>query len=585
LRHRLAFVWDDLRLIDLRDGRLLFRAPLPVRHGFWPRPVIPSPDGRLVVAAAGPREVDVWSLERGVRLRTMKMGGKPGDAEDERVTLDEISPGGRFLVTEGRQRLWSLDTGREVTLSAPTAPGAQDRVLAFGPSDRWLRLGVGQRGHVYVDPVTGQTIPVLGRLWHPPDNRYHPVEGVYVDHQHRLVQVLEVPSGRVLWQHPEPDGDPRLQIDRRVVRSIRERGAPGALERVLAGLSPGLDLPAGEALLEHRVADPLLLVRTQRRAFAVHPGDRLVPLPANVASAIFQAGSVWRGLAFDVQRSVLSGVEAGGSGLQLWRLPSGRSLGPDSDGANLDRWLSERGVGWAARLSPRSSDRLRLWLRRGHPVLPSLDGRLVAVVEDARWLSLHRARDGARLWRRDLRRQLGDQPRAASTWAKADAWSIDGQWLAATTRQAEDDAGLRSLGALSVFHGRTGRSRRLWTAVIRCGPTFALRGADLVVGADSDEPGGRATTEIRRYDARSGRLRWRHRLLGQCQALSVDQHDRVLVVMERSSLQLALWQVRPDRRLLRLPDGLGSEAEFSPARRYLRTEHLDGTTVLWRVPE
>ncbi|MFI5806081.1 protein kinase [Streptomyces sp. NPDC051561] len=132
-----------------------------------------SRDGtRAVVAAvSGPRryELQVWDVDRGRPVRTLKAPGLP-------VTGLALSPDGRHALSaadDSRVRLWDLDRGRCLRTFTSHRAGLQDLLLSLGEGEativdddhaRWLRWEL---------PGRFSAAPALARPWRQADLDRH----------------------------------------------------------------------------------------------------------------------------------------------------------------------------------------------------------------------------------------------------------------------------------------------------------------------------------------------------------------------------------------------------------------------------
>jgi len=575
---RLSLVWEDMRVVDLRTRKIIWRhaqpdglvARLPNRVRF-------SPDGELVIVPRRKDHFGVWSLKTGKRLSSIAPG-KAKAGEYNELHFASFSPGGRFVVMDGRIKLVELRTGKVVKLPIQRKDLRDEDPLIFGDTDEQLMITNRRGGVINYNPVRRRRYRHSGA----PPRTLGPAAG---SHHKLMVQesktrciVRTQPSGRILMQYKsDPDKGP-FCIDEAAKRSLQTHGKLRIIDRARLRLPLKLTLPAGEKLTTAERVSSVVFIRTNRRVLLVHPDDRAVPVANSLWRVFSDAMARWSSVSYDRSHRVLSAVDVmNWPNLYLWRVPSGKLLNASRSAAGLDNWLKQQRVKWRPD-NPANSKRLRRkWVGSNQEGVSAPDGRVGAVLSDEGWLVLRRTMDGAELWRRDYRRKTPcglEHPRRPRL-----AWSARGGWLASYVPPGEGMSCYKP--ELRVLSRKTGRSKIFWKSSIDSGPVFAPRGTDFVV---ADEGHSEHTTDIRRYDASTGKLRWRTKVAGRCHGLVIDPVDRVLAVMEHPALHFALVQVRPRRTLIKLPAGLELVAKFSPRARYLHTEHLDRTEYLWRIP-
>ncbi len=471
-----------------------------------------------------------------------------------------------------------LRTGNEVKLPVQRKDLAEEDPLVFGDTDAELMI-TDRKGKITLyNPVQRRTYLAAAKRRRPTRSTVRIRQRITVHESRKRCVVRIQPGGRILMKYKiDPDAGPHC-LDEAAKKSVQERGKLRIVDRARLGLPLQLILPAGEKLKKIEVVNSVPFVRTNRRVLIVQPDDRLTSVAKSLWRVFRDDRGAWYSVAYDRDRQVLSAVDMTGlPNLYLLRVPSGKLLNASRSAAGLDDWLKQRRVKWRLD-NPANSKRLRRkWVGSLYHYSPAPDGRVGAVFTSEGWLVLRRTIDGADLWRRDYRRQtpcgLEHPPRPRL------AWSAHGGWLASYVPRGEGTSCYKA--ELRVLSRKTGRSKLLWKSSVDCGPVFAPRGTDFVV---ADMGYSERTTEIRRYDASTGKLRWRTKIEGRCHGLVIDPVDRVLAVMEHPALHFALVQVRPQRTLIRLPAGLELWAKFSPRARYLHTSHVDRTEYLWRIP-
>ena len=187
-------IWD---LESMQEIHALERgSPLPASVAF-------SPDGSMLALGLFEREITLWDVAKGQRMRTLEK------REDNRTKRMDFSPDGATLaagVIDGTIRLFDAASGRIVgVLKYPGETDIHD--LAFSPDGRYLASGGRVPAVVLWDAATNQVVRTFGltdnaiSMAFSPDGTVLASAGGY-EHQVRL---WDVESGEPLHVLPHKD--------------------------------------------------------------------------------------------------------------------------------------------------------------------------------------------------------------------------------------------------------------------------------------------------------------------------------------------------------------------------------------------
>ncbi|MFO0952621.1 MAG: protein kinase [Isosphaeraceae bacterium] len=222
-----------LRVWDVDDGRERFAVSLPTRSpaNYWRFIALDDRGARLALATVGPDtqggEVFVWDVDSGAeRLR------RSWDAPWGASGLDLRGDGKAVAVTltaayRGDLRLWDVDDGREVRVKPPAETALLFEPSFVGDGSRLLFLWSQARESdanpasvsvATADAATGRLIATTETgLRLAPGTGFQSFSAVSSDDGQRIavksafassIQVLEVPSGTVLFRVDTGDGLP-----------------------------------------------------------------------------------------------------------------------------------------------------------------------------------------------------------------------------------------------------------------------------------------------------------------------------------------------------------------------------------------
>jgi WD40 repeat protein/tRNA A-37 threonylcarbamoyl transferase component Bud32 len=340
-RRVLTMTFEGLRLWNADDG-----APLGDRLGIPGHPPQSprfhpdargggasfSPDGRLLAAAAAPKNVGLWDTATGILKRVLL----PHPAE---ITWVMFSPDGTILLTgcedfdkrREEYRLWEVASGNPVGEPWSRETRSQLPVIlapTFSPDSRYILTRTDTPGRsVLRDTKTGK--PVGEPLQHPPEifaTVFSPDSGRVFTGTQDKVQIWEVPTGKPLGK-PVASSSQKLAISTDgavLVTLVNEAGNKTVARRWNATMGEPLDDPLTHAdpILGVRfTADGKALVTISRQESRLWDPRTGKPL----AEPLRHASPVdWRSLRGDDTKVVLFGS----AGFSTWDIATGKPAYP-----------------------------------------------------------------------------------------------------------------------------------------------------------------------------------------------------------------------------------------------------------------
>ncbi len=490
----------------------------------WVNSIAFSPDGRLLASGSGDGTVQLWRVESGELVRTLK-------GHTSSVWSVAFSPDGRLLASgsgNGIVRLWRVGTGKEVqTLEGHTgkvysvAFSSGGLLLASGSEDKMVRMW---------DVESGKLVRVLG------------------GHMDSVYSVSFSPDDRLLASG-SGDGTVRLwEVEN------------GELMRLLMGHTDSVwsvaFSPDGVLLASGSEDNTIWLWEVETGRLV----QKLEELTAWVGSIAFSPDG----------RLLASG--SGDGTVQLWEVATGKSV----------RTLTgHMGSVWSVAFSPNSAllasgsrdNMVRLWEVGAGRLMRALEGHTddvasVAFSPDGQLLASGSADGTVRLWEVETRQLVRTlEGHTGSVWSIA--FSPGGRLLASGSWD-------RTVRLWDVETGKLVRTLVGHTDWVRS-IAFSSDGSLLASGADDGT--------VRLWEVETGRLIrtfWGH--TGSVWSVAFSPDGRLLASGSLDGT-VRLWGMETGK-LVQTLEGHASWVEsiaFSPDSQLLASGSEDKTVRLWDV--